>query len=93
MIQTIKTEKDLRKMLTEVIGNLGWAFHPDDPMTDFVRMDTGEPFCSSEEAQRLDHLMDEAFDFCNQQGIDIYELSMELCEEQHGVFFSEREAA
>lgn len=80
-------------MLTEVISYLGWAFHPDDPMTDYVRKDTGEPFYSSGEVQRLDCLMDEAFDFCNQQCIDIYELSMELCKELHGVLFTGKEAA
>jgi hypothetical protein len=35
MIQAINTEKDLREMLTEVISYIGWAFHPDDPMTDY----------------------------------------------------------
>ena len=93
MIEIIKTEKDLRDMLAEVIGYLGWAFHPDDPMTDYVRRDTGEPSYTQEEAQRLDHLMDEAFDFCNQQGLDIYELSMEICKELHGDIFAEQEVA
>ena len=67
MIQTINTENDLRSMLTEVIGYLGWAFHPDDSMTDYVYRDTGEPSYTPEEAKRLDLLMDEAFEFCKQQ--------------------------
>jgi hypothetical protein len=91
MIKTIKTEKDLREMLTEVIGYLGWAFHPDDPMTDYIRRDTGEPSYTSEEAQRLDCLMDEAFEFCNQQGLDIYELSMNISKELHGDIFADQE--
>ena len=93
MIQTIQNEKDLREMLTEVISYLGWAFHPDDPMTDYVRRDTGEPSFTQEEAQRLDHLMDEAFNFCNQQGLDIYELSLEICKQLQGDIFAEQEAA
>ena len=48
MIQTIRTDKDLREMLTEIIGYLGWAFHPDDPMTDYVHRDTGEPSYTQE---------------------------------------------
>ena len=84
MIQNIKTEKDLREMLTEVIGYLGWAFHPDDPMKDYIRRDTGEPSYSPEEAERLDHLMDEAFEFCERRNIDIYELSMEISKELYG---------
>lgn len=93
MIQTINTENDLRSMLTEVIGYLGWAFHPDDSMTDYVRRDTVEPSYTLEEAKRLDSLMDEAFDFCEQHSIDIYELSMEISKELHGDIFAEKEVA
>ena len=93
MIQAIKTENDLWALLTEVISFLGWAFHPDDPMTDYVRRDTGEPSYSPEEAERLDSLMDESFDFCEQHGVDIYELSMEISKELHGDIFAEKEVA
>ena len=93
MIQAIKTENDLWALLTEVISFLGWAFHPDDPMTDYVRRDTGEPSYSPEEAERLDSLMDEAFDFCEQHGVDIYELSMEISKDLHGDIFAEKEVA
>jgi len=93
MIQTINTEKDLREMLTEVISYLGWAFHPDDPMTGYVRRDTGEPSYTQEESKRLDGLMDAAFDFCEQQGINIYDLSMEISEELHGDIFADRDVA
>ena len=93
MVHTIKTENDLREMLTEVIGYLGWAFHPDDPMTDYVCRDTGEPSYTPEEAKRLDELIDEAFDFCEKEGIDIYELSMEISKELHGDIFVDRDVA
>lgn len=93
MIQTIKTENDLRALLTEVISYLGWAFHPDDSMTEYFYRDTGEPSYTPEEAQRLDLLMDEAFDFCEQYGVDIYEFSMEISKELHGDIFAEKEVA
>lgn len=93
MIQMIKTKDDLRALLTEVISYLGWAFHPDDSLTNYVRRDTGEPSYFPEEAERLDSLMDEAFDFCEQHGVDIYELSMEISKELHGDIFAEKEVA
>lgn len=93
MVQAINTENDLREMLTEVISYLGWAFHPDDPMTDYVRRNTGEPSYTSEEAERLDNLMDEAFAFCEHNCIDIYELSMDISKELHGDIFAEKEVA
>lgn len=93
MVHTIKTKNDLQEMLTEVISYLGWAFHPDDPMTDYVRRDTGEPSYTPEEAKRLDELMDVASDFCEKEGIDIYELSMEISKELHGDIFVDRDVA
>lgn len=93
MIQNINTENDLCEMLTEVISYLGWAFHPDDPMTDYVNRETGEPSYTLEEAERLDKLMDEAFGFCEQNSIDIYELSMVICKQLHGDIFAEHDVA
>lgn len=93
MIQKINTENDLRALLTEVISYLGWAFHPDNPMTDYVRRDTGERSYTLEESKRLDSLMDEAFSFCKQHDIDIYELSMEISKELYGDIFAEKEVA
>ena len=93
MVQAIKTERDLRAMLTKVISYLDWAFHPDDSFTDYIRRDTGELSYAPEEAKRLDRLMDEAFDFCKENGMDIYELSMEISKKVHSDMFAEHEVA
>lgn len=93
MTHAINTEDDLRALLTEVISYLGWAFHPKEPMMESVRGDTGEPSYTPEEAQRLENLMDEAFNFCEQRGFDIYELSMEISKELHGDIFAEKDVA
>ena len=93
MIKAINTEDDLRAMLTEVISYLGWAFHPDESMTEYVRRDNGEPSYSPEEAKELDRFMEGAFDFCKENEIDIYELSMEISKKLHGDIFAEKEIA
>lgn len=93
MVHTINTENDLRALLTEVISDLGWAFHPDEPMMEYVQRDTGRSSYTQEQAQRIDSLMDEAFDFCEQHGFDIYELSMEISKKLHGDIFAEKEVA
>ena len=93
MIQTINTEKDLREMLTEVISYLGWAFHPDDPMTDYVRRDTREPSYTPKEAKRLEGLMDDAFVFCEKHDVDIYELSTEICKQLYGDIFANQKVS
>ena len=93
MIQSINTENDLRTMLAEVISYLGWAFHPDDSMANYIRRGTGEPSYTIEEAKRLDCLMEEAFGFCEQHDIDIYELSMVISKELHGDIFAGEKVA
>ena len=45
-------------MLIEVINSLGWAFHPDEPLTEDVCRDYGEPSYTLKKLMRLDCLMD-----------------------------------
>lgn len=89
--QTFETEDDVRDFLTDVIGRVGWAFHPDDSMCDYIDRETDEYVFTQKEAGYLDNLMDEAMDFCNENDIDIYDLSDEICKELYGNLFDEDE--
>jgi isopenicillin N synthase-like dioxygenase len=89
--QTFETEEDVRTFLTDVIRVLGWAFHPDDSFSTYINMYTDEYIYTQEEAEGLDALMDEAYDFCKEHDIDIYDLSGEICKELHGNLFDEDE--
>ena len=87
--EMFETEDDVRAFLTDVIRVIGWAFNPDDSMCTYVNKDTDEYIYTQDEAKELDKLMDEAYDFCNEHGIDIYELSDEICKKLHGNLFDD----
>ena len=81
--QTVITEQDVREHLSYLINLLGWGFHPYDPIDCYYRED-GEPFFEEEEAYKLERIMADSYDFCEANGIDFYNLSMEICKEMHG---------
>ena len=80
--EQILTESNLRQYLSYMIDILGWGFHPDDYIGDYVKED-GTPIFREEQVVVLERLMEESFDFCEQKGMDIYELSMAICTDLH----------
>ena len=77
MIQSIKTIEDVKIFLNELHAE-GLNFHPDDPFEDYINMETKEPLYSEEEANLRNDLINQAFDVCERDGADIYELSIEI---------------
>ena len=88
-----ETEEDVRAFLTDVIRIVGWAFHPDETICNYINKETEEYLFTKEEAEYLDKLMDRAYDFCDENNIDIYELSDEICKKLHGNPFDEEDDA
>ena len=86
--EQILTESNLRQYLSYMIDILGWGFHPDDYIGDYVN-DDGEPIFNEEQVVVLERLMEESFDFCEQKGMDIYEVSMANCTDMNGDIFEE----
>ena len=84
----ILSESNLRLYLSYMVDTLGWGFHPDDFIGDYVK-DNGKPVFSEEQVVVLERLMEESFDFCEQKGMDIYEVSMAICSEMYGDIFEE----
>ena len=86
--ERIQTESNLRLYLSYMIDILGWGFHPDDPISDYIKED-GTPIFNEQQVVVLERLMEESFDFCEQNGMDIYEVSMAICTEKYGDIFEE----
>ena len=84
----ILTHSNLRQYLSYMIDILGWYFHPDDYIGDYVK-DDGTPIFNEEQVVVLERLMEESFDFCRQVGMDLYEMSMVICTEKYGDIFGE----
>lgn len=50
-------------------------FHPDDDFSDYINLSTNEPTFNAEEVAIFNTLMDEAFEVCETNQTDIYQLS------------------
>jgi len=76
MITKILTIEDVKQFAKELTAE-GLSFHPDDDFNDYINFTSGEPSYTSEEAEIRNKLMNECFDVCENEGIDIYEVMME----------------
>lgn len=77
MIAKIESIEDVKQFFAELVAeDLG--FHPDTPFTEYVNIDTGVSTYTEREAELRDRLLTQAFDICNENEIDIYELAMEV---------------
>ena len=83
------TESDLRQYLAYMIDRLGWGFHPDDFIGDYVK-DNDSPIFDEEDVMLLERLMEESFDFCEQNGMDLYEESMIIYKDKFSDKFNEQ---
>jgi len=77
MIQEIKTIEDVKTFFEELLAE-GLNFHPDDPFEDYINYETKEPTYTEEKAALRNNLLEQAFDVCENEGEDIYELCIEI---------------
>ena len=77
MIQHINTVEDVKTFFNELHAE-GLNFHPDDLFEDYVHRDTGELFYSDHETLVRNNLLAQAFDVCEREDADIYELCIEI---------------
>lgn len=79
MIKSISTVDDVKIFFKQLFAE-GLNFHPDDPFEDYINTDTKEPFYTEEEAKVREILICEAFEVCENENIDIYEICIEIFE-------------
>ena len=77
MIQEIKSIQDVKIFFTELHDG-GLNFHPDDPFDTYVHRDTGEQFYSDQESFVRNNLLNQAFDVCERESADIYEICVDI---------------
>ena len=77
MIQEIKTVEDVKTFFEELLSE-GLNFHPDDQFEDYINYETKEPTYTEEEAALRNNLLEQAFQVCENEGQDIYELCIEI---------------
>ena len=89
MIQQIKTTEDVRTFFNDLLAE-DLNFHPDDDFSNYINCETKEPLYTAHEADLRNQLLDQAFDICDRNAIDIYELSVEIfTKDFHNLFLPE----
>ena len=68
-IESISDVKQFAKLLK---AELGLGFHPDDPFEDYINFQTREFTYSPKEAKLRNELIDQSFQVCTREQVDIY---------------------
>ncbi len=84
MITQIQTSEDVKAFAKQLIME-GVSFHPDDDFNDYVNFKEDTPCYSKDEADLRNELMNNCFDVCENEGIDIYELMLEVSLNETGM--------
>jgi hypothetical protein len=84
MIERIKTVKDVEAFAKQLIAE-GVSFHPDDDFRDYVFFKENKPCYSEEEADKRNKLMEQCFNVCEKDGIDIYAVMLEVTLKETGM--------
>jgi len=78
-IQTLNDVVAFAKHLVEVEK---LSFHPDDDFRDYIKLKDNQPFYSETEAVLRNKLMNDCFEVCNKNNVEIYELMLPIIQEQ-----------
>jgi len=76
-INQVDTISDVQQFLKELTDVFGLGFHPDDQF----ELELIDKQSDKIESDRLNKLMDKAFEVCKREGVEIYELGMEMLEQ------------
>lgn len=69
----MKTIKDVEVFLLECVNTIGLGFHPDNDFSDYVDALNADVF-SDEQSKLMNSKMSDAFDLCDANDVDIYEI-------------------
>lgn len=84
MITKIETLDDVKAFAKQTIAE-GVSFHPDDDFNDYVFFKENKPCYTKEEAEVRNRLMNQCFEVCEKEGVDIYSLMLEVSLKETGM--------
>lgn len=73
----IKSVKDVETFFHHIVSERKVNFHPDDMFEDYVSCEGGINTFTLDECAVYNRLMDESFDICKKEGVDIYSIGLE----------------
>ena len=74
MITQITNVEDVANFAQHLIHVEKLSVHPDDDFTAYTNFETRLPFYTEKEAEDRNQLMNQCFDVCEQNNIEIYEI-------------------
>lgn len=74
MITKISSIEDVATFAKQLINEEKLSVHPDDDFSDYINYETKLPFYTKKEAEVRNQLMNQCFDVCEQNNIEIYEI-------------------
>jgi hypothetical protein len=79
-VQNLQNIKDVQKFFEHIVYDLGINFHIDTPFSDYVNYSDNKAMMSKREAIRYEIMMGKAIDICNAEGVDEYEIALDVLE-------------
>jgi hypothetical protein len=79
-VQNLQTIKDVQRFFEHIVYDLGINFHIDTPFSDYIDIITNKAMMSKSEAIRYEIMMGKAIDICNAEGVDEYEMGLNVLE-------------
>jgi hypothetical protein len=78
MLTKIKSIADVEAFFLHLINKDSLNFHPDEDFRNYVKVETGLPSYTLEEADFRNKLMEACFKVCNRENADIYAIGVEF---------------
>jgi hypothetical protein len=80
LISAIKSISDVEQFFKHLTLTENLAFHPDDDFKDYVT-NSNEPFYTTQKAELLNNLMNDCFEVCESEKVDVYGVALGVVEE------------
>ena len=84
MLKEIKNLNDIEAFAKELI-NESVNFHPDEDFNNYVNLESKLPTYTKEEAKLRNNLLNQCFEVCEKEGVDIYDYTMEITLKETGL--------
>lgn len=78
----IKTANDVKEFFVFLIEQKNLNFHPDTDFGEYVNFETEVPTFDSKETSHYNKLMDDSFEVCESENVDIYNLALSILKVQ-----------
>ena len=81
----IKSVEDVKTFFHHLVDERKVNFHPDDDFADYICYGDKTPTFTKEDVGIYNRLMSEAFDVCETEGADIYDISFDELSRELGL--------